>query len=93
MGRGADPSRTVDAEPDVATVRSGRLTGVQSHPDADGHALGPAMACERALSGECRRDGVLGTREDDEEGVSLRVDLAPAGLGEGVAQQALVVGE
>jgi hypothetical protein len=44
------------------------------------------------LPREGRRDGVLGAREGDEEGVALRVDLAVAGAGEGVAEQALVVG-
>jgi hypothetical protein len=51
------------------------------------------MVCERPLSCECRRDGILGTREDGEEGISLGVDLAPAGVGEGGAEEPLMVGQ
>jgi hypothetical protein len=48
------------------------------------------MARERALSRDGSYDGVPGSCKDDEEGVSLRVDLSSTRLGEGGAQQLLV---
>lgn len=51
------------------------------------------MSCARALSHECCRDRVLGTREDDEEGVSLRVDFLAVRAVESVAEEELVLGE
>jgi hypothetical protein len=46
---------------------------------------------ELALGRDRAGDRVLRTREGEEEGVALRVDLLPAGLSEPVAQDSPVV--
>ena len=86
--RGSGDARgTVHVEADVALVRHDRLARVDPDPHADGAAL------ERLAPVGRGGDRVRRPREGDEEGVSLRVHLHPAVLGEGGPQRTPVVGE
>jgi hypothetical protein len=67
--RRRDPRRAMDVDADVALVGQLRLTGVDPHANAD------RAAAERLASGGCRRDRVGCSRQGDEEGVALGVDL------------------
>ena len=53
--------------------------------------IGPA--CERRVRLTCRRRGLPGGREDDEECIALRIDLHTPVRGEGFTQQAPVLAE
>ena len=81
---GADPCGPVHVDPDVALLADDRLAGVDAHPHADVFAVGPVVRRERALGRDGRGDRVAGTLEGIEEGVALRVELAPAARVEGV---------
>ena len=65
------------------------------HTDPDAHLppVWPWLRCKRALPlhGGCHR--VARAREDDEEGVALRVDLAAVVPLEGLPQEPLVLSE
>ncbi len=69
--RGGNTRGPVDVEADVVVADDRRLAGVQSHPHAERQAL------ERALPCRGRGDGVVRAFERVEEGVALRVHLAP----------------
>ena len=77
----ADPSRSMDADTDVALFVDVRLRGVQAHP----HAYRSVR--KRALGVDRRRDGVARALESDEEAVTGRVDLVAVVPGEGVTQE------
>ena len=85
-------AREVDADV-VPAGRQLRLPRVDAHPDPDRLALGPVVCRERALPGRRPLDGVMCTREREEERVALRVVLDAAVRGERLAQQAPVRGE
>jgi hypothetical protein len=83
-------ARTV--EPEVALVADRGLARMQPHPHLEFDAVGPVVRRERALRGDGRRDGVAGTREREEEGVTLAVDLMPTGSRTAVAHDPAVLG-
>ena len=93
VARRADPRRADDVHADVALVADRRLAGVQAHPHLDLGAARPLVRRERALAGDRGRDRVARTPERVEERVALRVDLAPAGRAERLAQDPPVVGD
>src|SRR6266540_620999 len=67
---------------DIALFGPMSLAGVETHPDANLHSVAPRVRGERPLRCNGGRDGVPRTAEGDEKGVSLRVDLDAAALGE-----------
>ncbi len=71
-----DASAAVHVHADVALRCHPRLARVDAHPYAHGSVRQPAPRLER------RRRGVRGRTEDDEESVSLRVDLDSAVVAE-----------
>ena len=82
---GADARRSHDVEPDVPLLVHGRLAGVQPDPHADVDLARPRLRCVRALRLDGSGDGISRAREDEEEGVALRVDLDPVASSERVA--------
>ncbi len=79
-----DPGRAVHVHPDVAVLVPRRLTGVQAHPHAHRHILGPGLAAQLGLCLHGRVHRVADRREDDEEAVALRPHLpAPPPLERG----------
>ena len=93
MTRRADPSRPVDVQPDVALRRVPRLSGVETHPVADRGSVGPGVAADRELAVDRRLDGRPRAREDEVEPVARRPALERAVLGEGLAEQPVVIGQ
>jgi hypothetical protein len=77
----------VDVNPDVALVGHYRLTCVQADPHADRpfvqRLLGVPRSCER----------IFCTREGDEEGIALGIDLDATMAAKSVAQKAPVFSE
>jgi hypothetical protein len=88
--RVADPRRLVHRQADVAVRADARLAGVQAHPDANVDVVGPLLLGERTLRRRRRLHAGTGAAEDDEERVALGLDLHPATVGEGRAQEAVV---
>ncbi len=93
MGGGHDARGPMDAEPDVAALAGDRLSRVDPYSHHDPHAVGPRVASQRPLDSDGGGDGVTRVRKGHEEGVALRVDLAPAPLCERRPQQLLVLDE
>src|SRR6185503_9374515 len=88
-----DPCGAHDVHPDVALVTHVRLAGVQPHAYPYLGALRPGVGGKRALALDCSANGIPGARERVEERVALRVDLAPAGGSEDIAQEPPVIGD
>ena len=63
--RRADPRRAVDVEADVVAADERRLSGVDSHPDAERQTVEGALPFSRG------GDGVVGAREGEEQRVAL----------------------
>ena len=63
---------------------------MQPDPYADLDLAGPRLSGMRALRIDGSGDGVTRTREHEEEGVTLRVDLDPVACREGVADNSPV---
>ncbi len=87
MRGGGDPRRAVDVDADVAFFGHDRLARVHAHADPD------EAVREHLLRLGGRRDGVGGSWERDEEGVTLRVDLDARVAREGIPQRAPMIGE
>jgi hypothetical protein len=77
----------MDVDPDVAFVGQLRLPGVDADANPDRGAR------ERLTGGGCRRDRVGCSREGDEEGVALGIDLDAVVPGERSSQRGAVFGE
>jgi len=88
---GPDPGGAMDGKARVTTLRGDGLARVQAHADLDLDALRPRVGDERELRVDRCEHPVARAREDDEEGVPLRIHLVAAVLAEGVAQYALVL--
>ena len=86
----ADARGAHDVETDVSLLVHRRLTGVQPDPYADLDLARPRLSGMRALRLDGSGDGVSRTREHEEEGVTLRVDLDPVACREGVADDSPV---
>ena len=78
VGRGADPSRRVDRQTDVADIGEGGAPAVDPDADPDVEMVRPAPPAERPLDGHRGLDGAAGPLEDREELVGAGVDLPPA---------------
>ena len=79
-----DPGGAVNLERGVVAVGGrARLTGVEPHPDADRSVGRPRVGGQAALRGDAGCGRGTGVREDDEERVTLRLDLDAPGLREG----------
>ena len=91
--RRSDPSGAMHVQPDVAVVDHGRGSGVK--PDADPHRLvtRPRVRRHETLALDRRLGRVGGTLEDEEQAVSLAVDLLPAERTERLAHEPPVVGQ
>jgi hypothetical protein len=66
---------------------------VQAHAHPHRNAVRPVLLDERALRGDRSGDGVARAREGEEERVTLRVDLLPAGRAQCLAQDAALAAE
>ncbi len=88
---GPDTGRPMDGEPGVATARCSRLARVQAHANLDLHAFRPGVRRDRELALDSRQECISRTREGDEEGVALGIDLVASVRFECRAQQALVL--
>ena len=75
-------------EPDVTALGEGRPAGMDADPNPDVDAVAPAVGPDRPLHRDCRVDRGRGSFEDREELVAPSVDLATAGLADGLPQQA-----
>jgi hypothetical protein len=86
MGGGRDPRRSVHVKADVTVSSDGGLTGVDSHPNANGPIT------ERTLSilGRGHRVGRAGER--NKECIALRVNLNTSVARECVAKRTAVLG-
>ena len=84
---GRDPRRPMHVEPHVSLVGPERLTRVQPHP----HPHRATRKRDLRLRGG--RHCIGRTRESDEEGVALRVDLDPLVPLPSVAQSTAVLGK
>ena len=71
----ADPRRSHDVEADVALLVERGLARVEPDPHSNGRVVRPRLDGMRALSLDGRGHGVTGSREDEEERVSLGVHL------------------
>jgi hypothetical protein len=67
---------------DIALGCERGLAGVHSHPYSNVDLLRPQVFGDGPLRRQRCGDGVLRATKDDEEGVSLGIDLAAAVLGE-----------
>ncbi|MDQ3381717.1 MAG: hypothetical protein M3546_15620 [Actinomycetota bacterium] len=90
---GSDPSGAMHPEADVPFLPDDWLSGVQSHSHTDLLTLRPGMFRERALGDDGGTQSRIRACESEEERVPLRVDLAAAPLGGGLADDALVFRE
>ena len=82
--------RLVDVEAHVGAVHLARLARVYAHAHADRVAVRPVVTGERALPVRCRRDGIAGRLEGDEELVAFGPEHLPAVALERLAQQRAV---
>src|SRR5713226_2062035 len=90
----ADAGGPVNIDANVAGVRHReRLTRVESHPCPHAYTLGPGMHSDGMLCCDSSRDRIRRSGEDDEEGVSLSIDLLPASLLGGPAKQSTILCE
>ena len=81
------------AHADVPFAADRRLACVHPHAHAQLLALRPRVRCQRPLRVDGGADGILHAAGRGEEGVALRVDLRAVVLGQGGADDPLVVGE
>jgi hypothetical protein len=93
MRRRGDSRGPVHVEADITVGCWGRLAGVQPHTHADARVLGPFVRSERSLCGSGSCGGRAGARERDKECVSLGAELDAAVRREGLAQNAVVLGQ
>lgn len=77
VGNSRDPGCPMDREPVITPVLQQRLACVQAHPNANGHSLRPVVLGQCTLRVDRRPHAVGGALEDEEERVSLRIDLHP----------------
>jgi hypothetical protein len=82
-----DPCPTVDVDPNVPLVSHDRLACVQAHPHPDRPLV------QRLLAVHCCCERILCSREGDEEGITLRIDLGATVAAKRLAQKAPVFGE
>ena len=75
VGRGGDPRRPVDVEPDVVVATASTVAGMHPDADLDDGALRPGRGGEGALDRDRCTDGAGGCREDHEERIALGADL------------------
>jgi hypothetical protein len=83
---GTDPRSSVHVQPDVALVDDVRFAGVEAHANTD-------WAAQRSLSFLGSSEGIVRLRENDEEGVPLRVHFDAGVARERLAQHTAVLGE
>ena len=87
MASGCDPGRTVNVGSDIALGCQMRRSGVEADAHAD-RARSQRLECLG-----CRRQRARRSREGDEEGVALGVDLDTAVVRERRTEDAAVLGE
>jgi len=75
---GADASRGVDRQADVADLGERGSTAVNADAHADIQLVGPRVFANGALDGDRSIESGDGTFEDREEFVGARIDLAAA---------------
>jgi hypothetical protein len=92
-GRGADPRGPVHGQAGVRPVRRDAVASVNAHPHPDLCAGWPVMGGQRPLHLERAQHSLLGLAEHGEERVALGVDLMPAMIGDGGADQLPVLGQ
>ena len=89
----ADAGRAMDVDADVPFGGAHRFSGVEAHPILDDRAIRPGVAGDRELGVDRGLDGLSRRREDEVQAVAGVPALEGAVAGEGVADEAMVVGE
>ena len=79
----ANAGGTVNGKTRVLALASRGLTGMNSHPHLNPHALGPFVRKECQLRFNSSENRVARAREGNEKGVALGVDLVAAVGSEG----------
>lgn len=90
MSERTDPRRAVNRQSDVAAVLETSRARVQAHSNPDVDFLGPFVRRERTLSVDRGLNCIRRVLEDEEERVSLGVDLEAAATLDRLAHQLLV---
>ena len=90
MGGAGNPRRAMNVEANVPVAASHTPPGMDPHTDADGGALGPALAREGALRLGRGADRIGGSGEDGKEGIPFRRELEPASLADRLTQDEMV---
>jgi hypothetical protein len=80
---GADAGGSVDIYADIAHLGPNGLSCVESHPNPDLCSFRPGVVSYGMLGRNSRYQAISGTREGDEEGIPLSVNLISAPLLEG----------
>ena len=88
-----DTGSAVNIETDKAGNRPGCLTGVDSHPHADGFAGWPRMRNKRPLHLDSSGNAGARRRKYGEERIALGVDLLTVMDGQGFPDKPMMVGE
>ena len=87
----ADAGGAVDGQSDVLIADERRLARVDADPDAQLHAVRPAVRGQRPLRRHRRVHGLPRPSESDEERVAVGVELPSRGFRPGGAHQLLVL--
>ena len=83
----------MDAQTHVPLLPDDRLAGVQTHPHAHLAAVGPFVRREPPLGRDRCSERRIRPREGEEEGIALRVHLAPLARLDGLPQDPLLRSE
>ncbi len=86
-------SGPVDIHADIAGLSAEWLTGVQTHAYSYRDAVRPLVADDGLLRRHSCRQGVFGTREGDEDGISLGINLVSVSLLASGAQELTIFRE
>ncbi len=91
VGRPGDAGSAVDVDAHVVAPARGALARVQPDADPKGIALGPGVSSQRPLDLDRGPDSPRRAGEHHEEGVPLRADLHAAAMGDGSANDRVVL--
>ena len=91
MPGGCDPSRSIHIEPEVVVASESALPSVEPHPHPERLFTRPLVRVESALGRYRRFDSACCRREHGEEGIPFGADRRAAALGDGIAQNGVMV--
>jgi len=93
VGGARHPGGSVDVEAEIVVADQGGLPGMHAHSNPHARSLRPGVRVDRPLGTGRPGAGGDGAGKDDEERVSLGVDLSALVRLERLSQQPLVFGE